>query len=304
MPATVTLVRPTLSSTDSVPVTTFNSLTLVSATVPDATPSVYGAIRLAGDLAGSAAVPQLAPSGVSAGSYGESGDTVLSLSIDAKGRVTAVSQRPLADTGVTPGEYGATNLMVPQFTVNAKGRITAAADRDLTSTAVAVVLAALYPPGEILLTLRAGNPSTWLGFGVWEPFAQGRAIVGHDASQTEFNLPEKVGGAKTHQLTEAEMPEHQHLISPPTAITAAGGAHTHALTVGPQNSSSSGGVVNSPPQVGSGSVLGSSTTNVSTAAAHTHILNMDPFESGINGANAPHNNLQPYVVVFAWKRVG
>lgn len=38
----------------------------------------------------------------------------------------------------------------------------------------------------------------------------GRMIIGKDASQGEFDLVAKVGGAKTHTLTENELPSHNH----------------------------------------------------------------------------------------------
>jgi microcystin-dependent protein len=42
------------------------------------------------------------------------------------------------------------------------------------------------------------------------PDYRGRTLVGHDASQTEFDVLGEVGGAKTHTLTIAEMPSHSH----------------------------------------------------------------------------------------------
>jgi microcystin-dependent protein len=42
------------------------------------------------------------------------------------------------------------------------------------------------------------------------PDYRGRTLVGHDASQTEFDVLGEAGGAKTHTLTTAEMPSHSH----------------------------------------------------------------------------------------------
>jgi|LakMenE18May11ns_1017448.scaffolds.fasta_scaffold9821511_3 microcystin-dependent protein len=42
------------------------------------------------------------------------------------------------------------------------------------------------------------------------PNFKGRVPVGKDSSQTEFDLLGETGGAKTHTLTIAEMPNHRH----------------------------------------------------------------------------------------------
>ena len=40
--------------------------------------------------------------------------------------------------------------------------------------------------------------------------AQGRCLVGVNTSDNDFKTPEKTGGEKTHKLTVAEMPSHNH----------------------------------------------------------------------------------------------
>ena len=52
----------------------------------------------------------------------------------------------------------------------------------------------------------AGDGSTTFGI----PAPLGRSVVGQDPSQTEFATLGEVGGAKTHTLTTAEIPSHNH----------------------------------------------------------------------------------------------
>ena len=116
-----------------------------------------------------------------------------------------------------------------------------------------------YPIGSIYTSTVATNPNTFFG-GTWVSFGAGKVLVGLDAADTDFDLSEETGGAKTHTLTTNEMP-----------------AHTHTTTI--ENASGSGS---------SGSADGSSSFS-SVASSST-------------GGGAAHNNLQPYIVVYMWKR--
>lgn len=82
--------------------------------------------------------------------------------------------------------------------------------------------------------------------------------AGFDTTQSDFNALGKTGGAKTHTLTTAEMPEHAH---PGT-----GGLNFAMLGDGSQG-------LRSTPTVG-----------ISQGTA-----------TGKTGGGAPHNNLQPYI---------
>jgi hypothetical protein len=129
---------------------------------------------------------------------------------------------------------------------------------------------AVYPVGSIYINAAVStNPGTLLGFGTWVAFGTGRTMVGIDAAQTEFNTLEETGGAKTHTLTTSEIP-----------------AHTH--TTGSNNSGSNNNLHhsnNSFVAVGDGS---SGTATVTSNAT---------------GSGSAHNNLQPYIVVYMWKRI-
>lgn len=121
-----------------------------------------------------------------------------------------------------------------------------------------------YPVGEILTTRRTGNPSTWLGFGTWERYGQGRVLVGYDEADGAFNALDKTGGSKSHALTVAELPAHSH-------------------TVDLRNSGGEGRDTGFAEEAG----------NLNYPATQ---------QTGSTGSGQAHNNLQPYVVVFMWKR--
>lgn len=56
------------------------------------------------------------------------------------------------------------------------------------------------------VSFGSGNGSTTFNL----PNFKGRVPVGYDNAQTEFDALGEAGGAKTHTLTEAQMPSHTH----------------------------------------------------------------------------------------------
>ena len=145
-------------------------------------------------------------------------------------------------------------------------------DDSATSTkkiTISQLLALLHPVGSVYTNASVStNPSSLLGFGTWEAFGAGRVPVGK-ASTGTFATPGATGGAETHTLTTAEMPVHSHPI---------GAAGQQALT-----RSSSGTGDDDLQTPGNRSI-----------ASLTDTLN--------SGSGVPHNILQPYVVVYMWKR--
>lgn len=133
-------------------------------------------------------------------------------------------------------------------------------------------------------TYGVGDGSTTFNI----PNIKGRAIVGYDSSQSEFNIIGKTGGAKTHLLTTSEIPSHTH-----GSATLSGSFNVHGSGSATVLSGASGGVVS----VGTARSQyrsGGSNTNGATSydaininATHTHTS---------VGSDTPHNNLQPYIV--------
>lgn len=166
------------------------------------------------------------------------------------------------------------------------------------------LMAFQYPVGELLMTRRVGNPSSWLGFGTWERYGSGRTIVSLDPLDASFNTLDQTGGTKTHVLSLGELPAHTHLVDPPQTATSSGGSHVHGVL-------SADGLVNSGEGSGttiSGKGIGYVGTGnrpqvlTTEAGAHTHVVDIPSFSSASSGEGQGHNNLQPYIVINIWKR--
>jgi hypothetical protein len=132
---------------------------------------------------------------------------------------------------------------------------------------VVEVLKKAYPIGSVYINAsNATNPASLLGFGTWSAFGAGKVMVGLDAGDTSFDTAGKTGGEKTHTLTIAEMPAHKHKFGYTGGNTDATG---------------------SPYSVGK--AIGHDPSNVYSETTST-------------GGDGSHNNLQPYIVVYFWKR--
>jgi len=139
----------------------------------------------------------------------------------------------------------------------------------------AEIASRVYPVGSIFTTITAYADSaavvTAIGGTTWVAFGAGKVLVGLDSGDTDFDTVSETGGAKTsttgsHTLTTAEIP-----------------AHTHDTNINAGNSS------DGDPNIASG---GGDTGNITTSSTgggggHTH-------------GSTP--TVQPYIVVYFWKR--
>lgn len=135
-------------------------------------------------------------------------------------------------------------------------------------TAQQVTFDTIYPVGSIYMSVNATNPSELFG-GTWVAWGSGRVPVGVDTSDSDFSTIEKTGGEKTHELSINEMPSHTH----------ANYAKRTNVTI-----NSSGNTIISCHRSNTGASTGD---NI-----------------GKTGSNAPHNNIQPYITCYMWKRIG
>ena len=143
----------------------------------------------------------------------------------------------------------------------------------------------MYPVGSIYMTTtysEASQVHDAIG-GEWEKYAQGRTIIG-DGTGTDSNglvqtfANGSTGGEYTHKLTVAEMPSHSHDIY----------ANSYAgnLKIVMQNDNSPDG----------------SSYGVQDSVHDANRTEWALYAAAAGGSGA-HNNVEPYIVTYIYKRV-
>lgn len=129
-----------------------------------------------------------------------------------------------------------------------------------------------YPIGAVYESVDNTNPSSLFG-GTWAVFGTGRVTVGYDAGQTEFDTVEETGGAKTHQ--------HPLGDSGYAKFDPVGGGGPHLAR-----------------QVDTATYA----TTVTVTGSASSSANSTNQAIGLGGVTDSATTLQPYVVVYRWKR--
>lgn len=124
-----------------------------------------------------------------------------------------------------------------------------------------------YKVGDIYITTASGDPKERLGYGTWERFAQGKTLVGFTDSVSN-SIPEWV------KIAGSEFGEYEH-----------------RLTVDEMPAHKHNGVP---------IIRGNVDADLGGRDATVY---GDYTESASSGGDKPHNNVQPSIVVYFWKRV-
>ena len=132
----------------------------------------------------------------------------------------------------------------------------------------------LWPIGSVFISVVSTNPTQLLGFGSWLAFGAGRVLVSRNASDPDFDTAEETGGNKT-QTPSAH------------AGTAVG---NHAA----KNTDSAN----------AGATQRGSTASTLTLANHYHNISQYTHTVTQPSAHDALSVVQPYIVVYMWKRVG
>lgn len=136
-----------------------------------------------------------------------------------------------------------------------------------------------YPVGSIYMSVNSTSPAILFG-GTWEAMPAGRVLL----AQGKNYAAGSTGGEATHTLTINEMPAHSH-----SGTTNSTGNHTHSsygAQGGTRKSNWAGANDNYDPNYPTGS-----------AGTHSHTVSI-----ANTGGGAAHNNMQPYLAVYMWKR--
>lgn len=181
------------------------------------------------------------------------------------------------NTGITAAKIktliGLTDSSAITTATDSEGEVTPVLATGITADEVrtligAATLLAVYPVGSIYTSIVSTSPSTHFG-GTWVSFGQGRVMVGHDdaaSPDTDFVAPSGDGSS-----------------------VLVGGAKTHTLSVGEIPSHTHGFTLEN--------ARGTGAEGSEDGASSFSTVNTDA-----TGGGGAHNNLQPYVVVYMWKR--
>jgi hypothetical protein len=156
---------------------------------------------------------------------------------------------------------------------SAKTASTGANTTQVATTAfVQTALQAIYPVGSIYMNAAVStNPATLLGFGTWAAYAEGKVPVGKASSGT-FDTLNATGGAETdsHTLTLNEIPSHNH----------ANGSFQYLLKSDAQ----------------------ATIEATDSTSGEPNLATQGAIQAAGGGAAHTHDILQPYIVVYMWKR--
>jgi hypothetical protein len=161
------------------------------------------------------------------------------------------------------------NTKNPEASLHLVGNAYVSGDLDIAGNLGSSLVNLIYPVGAIYISVNSTDPGTiWSGT-TWVAFGAGRTLVGIDSGDASFNSVEETGGAKTHTLTTAELASHYHSY------------YDQWYQLHPYNLWSSA----APQVLGGPNTFQSQGRNTGTA-----------------GTGTAHNNLQPYIVTYMWKR--
>lgn len=181
-----------------------------------------------------------------------------------------------------------------------KNIVNNAINEKITNT---INIANIYPVGSIYLSTNETNPGTFLG-GTWESYGQGRTLIGAgegtDTNGTRQNfLAGTTGGEYAHTLTVSEMPSHTHIQNGHEHVSRVWLAGWHGWNEGTVSNGyyvqnwDFGHILNEDSKDYTGNVTQGNMGTTSRVVATNQNT----------GGSQSHNNIQPYITCYMWKRI-
>lgn len=184
---------------------------------------------------------------------------------------------------------GSVQLGKSNWSIDGVAIAVTADELNILSGGIAAVGSLLMPVGFTFETTNSANPSTYYGFGTWELYGAGKVVAGYLAGDSAFGTAGSTGGSK-----DAVLVSHTHTATSIATITDPGHYHTLSNSLRPPGGYAAGGdtiqMQGSTPQSGNTSTQ---TTGI-TATVSTEV--------SVDGVSATNANLQPYVVMYRWRR--
>ena len=214
----------------------------------------------------------------------------------------SVDTSALGDNSVTADKLSDNSVTADKLSDNS---VTADKLGEDVTAVINNVLDKAWPVGAIYTSTVPTNPNTLFGFGMWEYIEQGRVLLSQGSSYAAGST----GGEALHTLTTDEIPSHNH-----ASTTSSEGGHTHTGTTS-SNGNHSHTIPLSNGANGSGArypnyssdLMGPITTSTTGAHNHTFTTSSDGTHTHTisisnTGGGSAHNNMQPYLSVYMWKR--
>ena len=196
--------------------------------------------------------------------------------------ITCAGTSTLTTVDINGGAIDGTAIGASSASTVAATTVTASGNINTTGGEVQIngtdIFDKIYPVGSIYINAtNSTNPGTLLGFGTWVAFGAGKVPVGIDSSDTDFDTAEETGGGKTASTT---LPNHVHQWFDGTRSGASSGIDfSSSFTSGSFNSSGAASDFSGDPDT-SDFYTANPTTNPSITVS----------------------TIQPYIVVYMWKR--
>lgn len=207
---------------------------------------------------------------------------------------------------------------------------------DNTGNAGMFDISMAWPVGSIYISVSSGNPAESMGFGTWELFAAGRTLIGINTSDSDYDAVNKTGGTKTKSISAhagmavADHGSHTHtyseVLNHTHGITVTDPGHTHTQDAHSHTQpvfNITGTTTNATSLTMSTTTTSGQSTDSTTATNQSNTTGITASSSNpgggvVTGTTAgtilshsvtqpnAHDDIsivQPFVVVYIWKRV-